>query len=79
MSVLTWALHLQSTGFGADQSGASTATAASLVDEARAMLTFSGQNQAAEYTSEEHLTRCLVLHITAHDNYCYCPFNAFCW
>ena len=54
--------HLQSAGFGADQSGASTATAASLVDEARAMLTFSGQNQAAEYTSEEHLTRCLLLH-----------------
>ena len=54
-------LLLQSTGFGTtDQSGASTATAASLVDEARALLTYSGQYQAIEYTSEEHFTRCVT-------------------
>lgn len=53
-------LLVQSTGFGTDQSGASTATAASLVDDARALLTYSGQYQALEYTSEEHLTRCVA-------------------
>ena len=65
------------TGFGADQSGASTATAASLVDEARAMLTFSGQNQSAEYTSEEHLTRYIVLHSSRRNGACYCYVNAY--
>ncbi len=54
---------MQSTGFGTDHSGASTATAASLVDEARTLLTYSGQYQAIKYTSEEHLTRCARLFI----------------
>ena len=40
------------------------------------MLTFSGQNQAAEYTSEEHLTRCLVLYNRVHNGDCNCFFIA---
>ena len=43
------------------------------------MLTFSGQNQAAEYTSEEHLTRCIVLHDRPHDGGCCCLLHACCW
>ena len=57
-------MRLQSTGFGTDHSGASTATAASLVDEARTLLTYSGQYQAIKYTSEEHLTRWVLHTIT---------------
>ena len=56
---VTGAACLQSMGFGTAHSGASTATAASLVDEARTLLTYSGQYQAIKYTSEEHLTRCV--------------------